>query len=83
MKLKTILTFAFAASFAAGVISCEDMLKVPSKTVELADEFGLDTPSDTVYSVLGVIKQMQKIADRSLSGRIMSLKKSYPIRYSL
>ena len=66
MKLKTILTFAFAASFAAGVISCEDMLKVPSKTVELADEFGLDTPSDTVYSVLGVIKQMQKIADRSI-----------------
>ena len=66
MKLKTILTFAFAASFAVGLISCEDMLKVKSKTVESADEFGLDSPSDTVYSVLGVIKQMQKIADRSV-----------------
>lgn len=66
MKLKTILTFAFAALFAVGVISCEDMLNTPSRTVEGEDEFGLYDPSDTVYSVLGVIKQIQKIADRSV-----------------
>ena len=66
MKLKTILTFAVAASFAAGVISCEDMLKVDSKTVMFDSQHQLDEATDTTYSILGIIKQMQKIADRSV-----------------
>ena len=66
MKLKTILIFAFAALFAVGVISCEDILKVESKTVMYDTDHQFDQATDTVYTVLGIIKQMQKIADRSV-----------------
>lgn len=65
MKLKTILTISLAAFFAAGVTSCEDMLRVDSKTVMYDYENTLDDPTDSVYSVLGVIKKMQSIADRT------------------
>ena len=46
--------------------SCEDMFKVDSKIVLYDYENTLDQATDTVYSVLGIIKTMQKIADRSV-----------------
>ena len=58
MKLKTILTISLAAILAAGVTSCEDMLRVDSKTVMFDYQNTLDDPTDTVYSVLGIIKKM-------------------------
>ncbi|MCQ2067624.1 MAG: RagB/SusD family nutrient uptake outer membrane protein [Bacteroidaceae bacterium] len=66
MKLKTILTIALAACVGAGVTSCEDMLRVDSKTVMYDYENTLDDPTDSVYSVLGIIKKMQTIADRTV-----------------
>ena len=66
MKLKTIMTISLAAIFAAGVTSCEDMLRVDSKTVMYDYQNTLDDPTDTVYSVLGIIKKMQTIADRTV-----------------
>ena len=67
MKLKNIIkTFALAALVVAGATSCEDILKVDSKTVMFDYENTLDDPTDTVYSVLGVIYKMQKIADRTV-----------------
>ena len=45
--------------------SCEDMFKVDSKVVLYDDENTLDQATDTVYSVLGIINKMQKIADDS------------------
>ena len=66
MKLNTIKTFALAALFVAGVSSCEDMLKVDSKTYMFDYQDKLDNPTDTVYSVLGIINKLQKIADRSV-----------------
>ena len=66
MKLKTILTISLVAFIAAGVTSCEDMLKVDSKTVMFDYQNTLDDPTDTVYSVLGIIKKMQTIADRTV-----------------
>ena len=65
MKLKTILTIALAAVIGAGVTSCEDMLRVDSKTVMYDYQNTLDSPTDTVYSVLGIIKLMQTVADRA------------------
>ena len=54
----------------AGVLltasSCEDMFKVDSKVVLYDYENTLDQATDTVYSVLGIIKNLQKIADRSV-----------------
>ncbi|MBR5159318.1 MAG: RagB/SusD family nutrient uptake outer membrane protein [Bacteroidaceae bacterium] len=65
MKLKTILTISLAVCIGAGVTSCEDMLRVDSKTVMYDYQNTLDDPTDTVYSVLGIIKKMQTIADRT------------------
>lgn len=66
MKLKTILTATLAVSLMAGVTSCEDMLSVDSKTVMYDYQNTLDSPTDTVYSVLGIIKKIQAIADRTV-----------------
>lgn len=66
MKLKTILTISLAAVLAVGMSSCEDMLRVDSKTVMFDYQNTLDDPTDTVYSVLGIIQKMQKIADRTV-----------------
>jgi hypothetical protein len=66
MKLKTIKTIALAALVVAGVSSCEDMLKVDSKTYMFDYQNELDNPTDTVYSVLGIINKLQKIADRNI-----------------
>jgi hypothetical protein len=65
MKLKTILTIALAAVIGAGATSCEDMLRVDSKTVMYDYQNTLDSPTDTVYTVLGIIKLMQNVADRA------------------
>ena len=66
MKLKTIFSIALSAVLAVGVTSCEDMLRVDSKTYMFDYQNTLDSPVDTVYSVLGVIKKLQKIADRTV-----------------
>lgn len=66
MKLKTIKTFALAALVVVGVSSCEDMLRVESKTYMFDYQNTLDDPTDTVYSVLGIINKLQKIADRTV-----------------
>ena len=63
MKSKTIFTLSVAALFTAGISSCEDMLKVDSKTYDYGHEM---TPQDTVYSVMGIIQKMQEIADRTV-----------------
>lgn len=63
MKAKTIFTLILAVVFTAGISSCEDMLKVDSKTYDYGHEM---TAQDTVYSVMGIIQKMQEIADRSV-----------------
>ena len=66
MKLKTIMTITLAATLTVGVTSCEDILKVDSKSVVYDYENTLDQATDTVYSVLGILKKLQKIADRTV-----------------
>ena len=66
MKLKSTITVALAAVMLAGVTSCEDLLRVDSKVVMYDYQNTLNHATDTVYSVMGIIKQMQKIADRSV-----------------
>ena len=64
MKLKSTITVALAAIMLAGVTSCEDMLRVDSKVVMYDYQNTLNHATDTVYSVMGIVKQLQKIADR-------------------
>lgn len=51
MKLKSIITIALATVFMVGVTSCEDMLKVDSKTLMLEKDVRWDSPVDTVSRV--------------------------------
>ena len=63
MKAKTIFTLAVAGLITAGISSCEDMLRVDSKTYDYGHDM---TAQDTVYSVMGIIQKLQTIADRTV-----------------
>ena len=47
-------------------MSCGKMLEMDSEMVEFASDNKLDTPEDTLYSVMGIIRQMQVVADRTM-----------------
>ena len=46
------------------LFSCADMMNTDSELVEFEKDNTLDHPTDTVYSVMGIIGKMQIIADR-------------------
>lgn len=66
MKLKNTITTILASFAILAASSCSDLLKVDSKIALFEDENKLDNPTDTVYSVLGIVKGLQKIADRTV-----------------
>lgn len=68
MKLFNIKNALAACSLLliAPLTSCEDMLETDSKFVMYESDNTLSNPTDSVYSVLGIINQMQKIADRTV-----------------
>jgi hypothetical protein len=47
-------------------MSCGKMLETDSEMVEFAGDNTLDTPEDTLYSVMGIIRGMQVVADRTI-----------------
>lgn len=46
--------------------SCDKLLEVESKVVVYEKDNTLNHATDTVYSVMGIVKQLQKIADRTV-----------------
>lgn len=46
--------------------SCSKMLETESDLVEFAENHTLNHATDSVYSVMGIINSMQKVADRSV-----------------
>ena len=52
--------------FGVTTTSCEDMLRTDSKVVMYENDNTLAGATDTVYSVMGIIKKMQVIADRTV-----------------
>ena len=58
IRLSIIIPFVFA-----GLSSCAD---VDSELVEFQDDNTLQSANDTVYSLMGVIGKMQKVADRTI-----------------
>lgn len=66
MKKKFILYFSLGLFSLASFTSCQDLFDLDSEQVLFAEENLLDAPTDTVYSVIGIISKMQKIADRSI-----------------
>ena len=45
---------------------CADLMETDSELVEYEKDNHLDSPSDTVYSVMGIVYKMQAIADRTV-----------------
>ena len=70
MVTKNIKYFLMAGLVSCGVTaaltSCSDMLETDSELVEFADDNTLNHPTDSVYSALGILNAMQKIADRTV-----------------
>ena len=46
--------------------SCADLIETDSELVEFQKDNRLQSPSDTVYSVMGIVYKMQTIADRTV-----------------
>ena len=65
-KVQCGLLVACSLSFIAPLTSCEDMLDTDSDFVMYEKDNTLSDPTDSIYSVLGIINQMQKIADRTV-----------------
>ena len=49
-----------------GLMSCSKMLETESELVEYEKDNTLNHPTDSVYSVMGIINKMQLIADRTV-----------------
>lgn len=66
MKLKysTIKVLLFAGIMGLGLTSCEDFMSTDSNRLTLADDNLIDSSNDSVYSILGILNQVQKISDK-------------------
>ena len=62
------IVFACGLSFVAAIAfsSCSDLLDTDSELVEFQEDNRLQNPTDSVYSVMGIIYKMQTIADRTV-----------------
>ena len=52
--------------FSCVFTSCEDMLKTDSDIVIFDEDNKLNSSNDTIYSVIGVVNLMQKVADKTI-----------------
>ncbi|MFW5878033.1 MAG: hypothetical protein ACOCUP_02855 [bacterium] len=63
--MKPILKILTGLLFAGIVFSsCEDMLETESERILLADDHQLNSPNDTIYSMVGIFTKMEKLAKR-------------------
>lgn len=66
MKRKSIFyTIALCATL-GGFTACEDMLDVTSSSVQYEGSHELNSPADSLYSVIGILSKVQGIADRTV-----------------
>ena len=71
MKLQNIIIFSFFNLLI--MCGCSDMLETESELVEYEKDNTLNHPTDSLYSVMGIINRMQIIADRTvLLGEVRS-----------
>lgn len=61
--IKTTLSVLCLALLSQGLPSCSE---TDSDLVSFVEDNRLDTPNDTVYSLMGIINKMQVIADRTI-----------------
>ena len=63
---KTFCGCLVGCGIAAATTSCSDMLEQDSDLVRFADKAMLTNATDTIYSVTGIMKKMQALADRTI-----------------
>ena len=61
-----IMTVIGSCLLVLGLSSCSDLLDTDSEFVEWVEDNRLQHPTDSVYSVMGIIYKMQTIADRTV-----------------
>ena len=61
IKHKGVLLTLITVLFFLG--SCEDMLNTDSSRVAFEDDNQLKSPNDSIYSVIGILSQLQKVGD--------------------
>ena len=66
MKRKSIFYIIALCSVMGVFTACEDMLDVTSSSVQYEGSHELDSPSDSLYSVIGILSKLQGIADRTV-----------------
>ena len=60
----TIKVLLFIGIIGTSFTSCEDFMSTDSNRLILADDNLIDSPNDSVYSILGILSQLQKISDK-------------------
>ena len=65
-KLSYIIILVLMGGMSSLFVSCGDFLDQESDRVISADKDHLNTASDTLYSVIGIINKMQALADRTI-----------------
>ncbi len=63
-KATVLLALPIAFACCGLTTSCSKMLSTDSEFVQFAEDNTLSNPEDTIYSVLGIIHDMQIVADR-------------------
>ena len=63
---KLIAACSVCCCVTAATTSCSDMLEQDSDLVRFADKEMLTKATDTIYSVVGIMKKMQALADRTV-----------------
>ena len=61
IKHKGVLLTLITVLFFLG--SCEDMLNTDSSRVAFEDDNQLKSPNDSIYSVIGILSQLQKVGE--------------------
>ena len=56
----------FSLLFSMMIASCSGLMDTDSEFVEFQEDNRLQSPTDSVYSVMGIIYKMQVIADRTV-----------------
>ena len=66
MRLKYFSFILYTLLFSVALTSCADLMDTDSELVEFQEDNRLQAPTDSVYSVMGIIYKVQAVADRTV-----------------